>query len=132
MNAKQKLLEALENLPWNKDTDSISNAIFTAVHRYMRDTSEYSLDIALNGVVHKSTVDEMAIRVIKQSGLEVAIRDFLNVDNCDYTRDYYWHSGFGDIRNLEISDLEKVVNRIKKRLEDLDDGDEENDPGNET
>lgn len=131
MNAKQRLLYKLDNLHLHNYTDSVFKEILVAVTEYMRETGEYSLDIALNQVLHKSALEEKAIRVIEQSGIEVAI-DFLNVDECDYTRDYFWDSGYGIIRNLETSDLEKVVNRIKKRLEDLDDGDEENDPGNET
>ena len=69
MNAKKELLEALKNLSWHKDTDTIFQEIYDAVQDYMRETKNNSIESVFDDYIHIWQAEQRVSELAENDGL---------------------------------------------------------------
>ena len=115
----EELKEKVESVEINYDYETAYNSLYNAVIDYMNDSQDFDLESLFNDIVDYDTAEEIAKHELENGGL-VRLYYFLGDANCN--NDLFIIDGYGNLRDLEHSDLEclkeDLLDAINDKLEE--------------
>ena len=111
---KLEFLEKIKNVEISYDLEYTYNKLYDLWMDYLYDTNDYEFEYLFNEFCSYDLVEDIAKNELENGGL---IRLYYFLGNADLTENIFKIDGYGNLENIEKSDLEYIKYELIYNLE---------------
>ena len=111
---KLEFLEKVKNVEISYDLEDTYDELYDLWMDYLCDTNDYSMEYIFNEFCSYDLAEDIARNELENGGL---IRLYYFLGNADLTENIFKIDGYGNLENIEKSDLEYIKHELIYNLE---------------
>ena len=113
---KKMLRKTIEDIEISSDYEDTYNKLYNACNDYMNETQDWCFEYLFEDFIDYDLAEEIAKNELEKGGLE-RLQFFIG-DTDFYYRDVFKLDGYGNLKNVSLSDLENLKEEILYILKD--------------